>query len=303
MLQLACNLTAAGSPGTRLLASHLFTHLSPRLGTPAQLAGSPPPSWRGRPHCLRLPCLLLAPLPPHAARLVHASHLRAVSVPPTTRTMPRRRGPAQWRDPGQQGCGAQGGAQALGPAGVGRQARAVAAPAGPGTTADTPTLLVLFCCEMGCSRCSAALGGCELHTPTPAARVALLRARPPAPAAPRCPARTTRCAASCSHAWPQVQDSEVDEEGEPPRHCRVSGATREELTGHLHTRISQGRCKASARVDRGAVWAPSAAEGGRRALHAWPRRDRHPARPPAEAHPAPHPPLPCMRERRRRCST
>lgn len=32
VLQLACNLTAAGSPGTRLLASHLFAFLSPRMG-------------------------------------------------------------------------------------------------------------------------------------------------------------------------------------------------------------------------------------------------------------------------------
>ena len=43
----------------------------------------------------------------------------------------------------------------------------------------------------------------------------------------------------------QVQDSEVDEEGEPPKYCHVSGATRAELTGYLQKRISQSRCKAS----------------------------------------------------------
>ena len=37
----------------------------------------------------------------------------------------------------------------------------------------------------------------------------------------------------------QVQDSEEGADGAPPRHCVVSGATREEMTGWLHRRISQ----------------------------------------------------------------
>lgn len=55
---------------------------------------------------------------------------------------------------------------------------------------------------------------------------------------PRSPPAATR------RSPPQVQDSEVDEDGEPPKHCQVTGATRAELTGYLHKRISQSRCKA-----------------------------------------------------------
>ncbi|PRW45159.1 catechol O-methyltransferase [Chlorella sorokiniana] len=49
----------------------------------------------------------------------------------------------------------------------------------------------------------------------------------------------------------QVQDSEVDEEGEPPQYCLVSGATRAELTGYLHKLISQSRCKAVFNLTKG----------------------------------------------------
>ena len=41
----------------------------------------------------------------------------------------------------------------------------------------------------------------------------------------------------------QVQDSEEDEDGNPPKHCLVSGATRQELAGWHHRRISQGKAR------------------------------------------------------------
>lgn len=41
----------------------------------------------------------------------------------------------------------------------------------------------------------------------------------------------------------QVADSEEGPEGEAPQHCQVSGATRAELAGHAHKRISQSKCK------------------------------------------------------------
>ncbi len=64
----------------------------------------------------------------------------------------------------------------------------------------------------------------------------------------------------------QVQDSEVGEDGESPKHCHVSGATRQELTGYLQRRISQSRCKASATSGRGlqAVNGRWCVVGGRR---------------------------------------
>ena len=42
----------------------------------------------------------------------------------------------------------------------------------------------------------------------------------------------------------QVQDSEVDgEEGKPPASCTVSGATRRELSGARHRRITSNKAK------------------------------------------------------------
>ena len=40
-----------------------------------------------------------------------------------------------------------------------------------------------------------------------------------------------------------MQDSEEDEDGNTPQHCLVSGATRRELAGWRHRRISQSKAK------------------------------------------------------------
>lgn len=41
----------------------------------------------------------------------------------------------------------------------------------------------------------------------------------------------------------QVRDSEEDEEGNLPKHCIVSGATRRELAGSSGVRVSQTKAK------------------------------------------------------------
>ena len=41
----------------------------------------------------------------------------------------------------------------------------------------------------------------------------------------------------------QVQDSEADAGGDPPAHCIVSGATRRELAGARHSRVTRNAAK------------------------------------------------------------
>lgn len=58
-----------------------------------------------------------------------------------------------------------------------------------------------------------------------------------------CALTRLRPAAAC--AAHQVEDSEEGPDGEAPRHCIVSGATRAELRGYSQKRISQSKAKAS----------------------------------------------------------